>query len=147
MLFISHLPFNNILVWKWSVIAGIYMAMRVFSRKNWILWGVVLFGIVQAFCAIGQQIGYIASNHNLFDVTGFMGNPGATWWIPGFRPCCRIYAIEEKYKLPTSDLCYSCSSAYRLFTMVSRLESRMAGIHGRILYTLLVEYRSCFTTA
>lgn len=76
MLFISHLPFNNILVWKWSVIAGIYMAMRVFSRKNWILWGVVLFGIVQAFCAIGQQIGYIASNHNLFDVTGFMGNPG-----------------------------------------------------------------------
>jgi len=76
MLFIARLPFGNILLWKWSIVLGIYLVVRNIPWKDPILWILVLVGTAQSLCAIGQHAGYIASNHRWFDVTGFMGNPG-----------------------------------------------------------------------
>ena len=76
MLFIARLPFGNILFWKWSIVFCIYMGVRNIAWKDSILWILVLAGVMQSLCAIGQHAGYIASNHRWFDVTGFMGNPG-----------------------------------------------------------------------
>lgn len=64
-------------VWrKWLVLVFIYVLVRSTARKGWVLWMVVSAGVVQAIYAIGQQAGYIASNHHLFPITGLTGNPG-----------------------------------------------------------------------
>lgn len=63
-------------LWKWAFLAAVYLIARLSPRKAWILWLLTAAGIVQTVYAIGQQTGYIASNHSLFPITGFMGNPG-----------------------------------------------------------------------
>lgn len=90
MLFVAQLPINNILSWKWSFVACVYIWVRNIPRKDLILWILVLAGITQSVCAIGQHIGYIASNHRLFDITGFMGNPGQ---LGGFQAVTLIAAL------------------------------------------------------
>ncbi|GHU98818.1 ligase [Bacteroidia bacterium] len=44
-------------------------------------------GVWQATVAVGQHVGWIASNHRMFDVTGNFGNPGQ---LGGFLAVCLV---------------------------------------------------------
>ena len=113
MLFIAQLPIDNILFWKWCLVACVYILVRSIPRKEYILWLLVLAGIIQSAYAIGQHIGYIASNHRLVVYYNFC-------------------IAEKKRTLPYCRMCASfIASAYRLLDVVSRLTSwRSCGIGG-----------------
>lgn len=76
LLLSGRLPIAEAILWKWTLLAAIYLIIRLSPRKEWVLWALTAVGTVQVLYAAGQLAGYIASNHRLFPVTGFMGNPG-----------------------------------------------------------------------
>lgn len=89
-------------VWrKWLVLVFIYVLVLSTARKRWVLWMVVSAGVVQALYAIGQQAGYIASNHHLFPITGLMGNPGQ---MGGFQAVAFLSAALLAVKTPNRRL-------------------------------------------
>lgn len=65
------------------------------TRLRYIITAV---GLVQAFIVFGQFSGLIQSRHILFDVTGFMGNPGQ---MGGFQAVAdnAVYPFNEYIKL------------------------------------------------
>lgn len=76
MLIPGQLPMTAALIYKLTLIGAIYLVVRFSPRKEWVLWLLTAAGVAQAVYALGQQAGFIVSNHSLFPVTGFMGNPG-----------------------------------------------------------------------
>lgn len=61
-----------------------------FSNKNIIFSILTILGATQALYAIVQQIGIAESNHIMFNVTGFMGNPGQ---LGGFQSVALMSAL------------------------------------------------------
>lgn len=96
MLFIAGLPLYNLLSERWLMLLAIYIIARTINNKNLILWSIILVGVAQALCTVGQQIGYIASNHSSFRITGFMGNPGQ---LGGFQAVALICTFLTPKKI------------------------------------------------
>lgn len=70
----THTDPLSLLYWGAAILT--YIAIRQTKNKTIILNALVLSATVQSIIAIAQKIGYIASQHSLFDVTGSLGNPG-----------------------------------------------------------------------
>ena len=62
------------------------------TRLRYIITAV---GLVQAFIVFGQFSGLIQSRHILFDVTGFMGNPGQMGGFQAVASVCCLSLIKE----------------------------------------------------
>ena len=62
------------------------------TRLRYIITAV---GLVQAFIVLGQFSGLIQSRHILFDVTGFMGNPGQMGGFQAVASVCCLSLIKE----------------------------------------------------
>lgn len=88
-------PVADAILWRWVLIVSIYLIVFLMPRKAWLLWMLVAVSTAQAFYAIGQQAGYIGSNHSLFFVTGFMGNPGQ---LGGFQAVAFLTTLMLMFK-------------------------------------------------
>lgn len=80
------------------------------------------YGVVQAIYAIGQQAGYIASNHHLFPITGLMGNPGQ---MGGFQAVAFLSAAL--LAVPTASLMRGMKVDDLRGNFIRRLRSCSAG--------------------
>lgn len=89
-LFIADLPIESCLFVKWVILGLIYVVVRAIPNKHVVLWTLVFAGVVQGIVAIGQQIGYVTSNHRMFDVTGLMNNPGQ---LGGFQAATLVVGL------------------------------------------------------
>ena len=81
--FIKKFAVDPMVYWRWLTMAFGYILLRILCGRpdadkwrNFVLYALVAVGVVQAAIAIGQCVGWIASNHRMFDVTGSFGNPG-----------------------------------------------------------------------
>ena len=61
---------------RWSVLIVCYIAIRLSQRKDWVLWGIILIGVIEAFLAMLQRCHWLSSRHSEFDMTGTFANPG-----------------------------------------------------------------------
>lgn len=73
---ITEEEINWFLVIRWGMLCLCYVIARCLVNKRWMLWGIGLAGAIEAIWALSQQIGWVDSNHSIFDVTGTLGNPG-----------------------------------------------------------------------
>lgn len=73
---ITEEEINGFLVIRWGMLCLCYVIARCLVNKRWMLWGIGLAGAIEAIWALSQQIGWVDSNHSIFDVTGTLGNPG-----------------------------------------------------------------------
>lgn len=83
-------PVADAVLWKWGLIVSIFLIINMMPHKVWLLWILITASTIQAFYAIGQQAGYIGSNHSLFLATGFMSNPGQ---LGGFQAVAFLSAL------------------------------------------------------
>lgn len=113
-LLLPERPIGFDAVWrKWFVLASVYLFVLLMNRNRWVLWAVVSAGVIQAVYAVGQQAGYIASNHQLFPITGLMGNPGQ---MGGFQAVAFLSAALMAAKTPNRSV-----RTFLLFPMLSLL--------------------------
>ena len=76
--FHRDVPLDMSSLWRTGAAVSVYLAVRLFPEKHrrLLLYGFVLWGLVESVAAVFQQIGLLESNHRAFDVTGTFGNPG-----------------------------------------------------------------------
>lgn len=73
---ITEEDMNQFIIIRWGILCLCYIITRSLVDKRWMLWGIGLVGTVEAIWGLCQQVGWIESNHSIFDVTGTLGNPG-----------------------------------------------------------------------
>jgi len=89
--FVKGFAVDPMVLWRWAAMAAGYILVRALGeQRRIVLLALVVAGVVQAVVAIGQQIGWIASNHRMFDVTGTFGNPGQ---LGGFLAVAFVAAV------------------------------------------------------
>ena len=59
-----------------ALLISAYAFSRTIPYKKIILWGISCLGVIQTLYVLLQVSGVSESNHTVFDITGFMGNPG-----------------------------------------------------------------------
>lgn len=69
------IPIDYSSVWKVGILCVAYLLCRQLN-KRFILIGIVVWSTIESLLAIFQKLGFISSNHPMFDVTGSFGNPG-----------------------------------------------------------------------
>lgn len=89
MYLVAEMPFENTLLWKWTALLCIYLIARIAAQEAFFAGLIAAAGGIQSLWAVAQQAGWIASNHSLFAVTGWMGNPGQ---LGGFQAVAFIAA-------------------------------------------------------
>lgn len=67
---------NRFMIVQWIAFCLCYIALRRTSRKQWMLWGLILVGVIESVWAILQKMHWLDSRHSMFDMTGTFGNPG-----------------------------------------------------------------------
>ena len=77
LIFFFHraVPIDYSSVWKVGILCVVYLLCRQLD-KRFILIGIVVWSMIESLLAILQKLGFISSNHPMFDVTGSFGNPG-----------------------------------------------------------------------
>lgn len=75
-----------------------YVAARFFRRYVSLLWGISIVGIWQSVLALMQHIGWIASRHQLFNVTGSFGNPGQLGGLLAVSMVCMVCLVMQRRK-------------------------------------------------
>ena len=91
IVFIKDFAVDPVLLWRWAAVAAVYILVRTLGEgRRIILIALVVAGVVQAAVAVGQQAGWLSSNHRMFDVTGTFGNPGQ---LGGFLAVCLVAAV------------------------------------------------------
>lgn len=75
---------------KLTFLLAIYLFVRLLPRKEWMLGMLVSVAVTQGVVAVLQHAGFAESNHTLFDVTGFFGNPGQ---MGGFQAVAFVAAL------------------------------------------------------
>lgn len=93
----SWLSLHGILLWKWLTLALVYVWIRSISKKEWIFGIIVIVGVLQATWVLGQQIGYLESNHSLFPITGLLGNPGQLGGFQAVTFVSALLLLTEKF--------------------------------------------------
>ena len=78
MCFHRDVPADMSSLWWIGGAVFVYLAVRLVPEKHrrLLLYGFVLWGLVESVVAVLQQAGLVESNHRAFDVTGTFGNPG-----------------------------------------------------------------------
>ncbi len=89
-IFVAGLEADSFIYIRWLVLALFYWGARLSANRFPILAVIVLVGVVQAAVAIGQQVGWMESNHPMFPVTGLLGNPGQ---LGGFQAVALVVAV------------------------------------------------------
>ena len=77
-------------VYPYCCVLLCYLFARHLNNRSIVFIGIACLGIWQAGIAIGQNFGWVDSNHRLFDVTGSFGNPGP---LGGFLSISIIVSI------------------------------------------------------
>ena len=116
-----------------------FISARSIPRKEWIHLGLAVAGISQAIYAICQQCGAAESGHEMFKITGFMGNPGQ---LGGFQAVSLIsnlllYRDHESRIRKTSII---VSSALILYSLI--LSDSRAGLLAAIGGIITITYKS-----
>jgi len=75
---------------KLGAVAGFYLLVRLTKEKQFLLYSLVVSGIIQAVMAIGQSRGVLSGHHLMFDVTGSFGNPGQ---LGGYLAVCMTVSL------------------------------------------------------
>jgi len=89
--FVKDFAVDPLVLWRWAAMAAGYIFVRAIGeQRRIVLPALVVAGVVQAVVTIGQQIGWLASNHRMFDVTGTFGNPGQ---LGGFLAVTFVAAV------------------------------------------------------
>ncbi|MCM1177437.1 MAG: O-antigen ligase family protein [Clostridium sp.] len=121
---VSGMTPGNIMFTKWSICILLYILASLNRHKKTVFAIITAAGIAQGIAAIGQQIGLTESRHPLFEVTGFMGNPGQ---LGGFQAiafsCCVLLmpVCRNRPRIIRHTLSASCVFlAYTLFISGSR---------------------------
>jgi O-antigen ligase len=99
-LFLFWIVLNSFLVKKGEVdpflwhklcaVAGFYLTVRLTKQKEFLLYALVLSGVIQAIIATVQKCGLLFSHHTMFDVTGSFGNPGQ---LGGYLAVCLAVSL------------------------------------------------------
>lgn len=124
---------SSVLLWKWQTLILVYVLIRSAGKKGLIFGIVVVAGILQSMWAIGQQIGYIESNHSLFPITGLMSNPGQLGGFQAVAFVSTLLLLTERFNFRVLDFSLSGALlliAYSLYIADSRaaLVAVIAGI-------------------
>ncbi|MHA7944863.1 O-antigen ligase family protein [Formosa sp. 3Alg 14/1] len=138
----------------------LYTVLRNFSFKNyiWLLLAIVVSGTIQAVYGNLQLLGYYASNHSLFRMTGSYFNPGpyAGFLTAVWSVALGLYLFKDKMLkqlLPTNKSNYTHNLIAVLFEYIPLLgvisillvlpttQSRSAWLAVLLSSTVLIEYR------
>lgn len=61
---------------KWCALSIIYILVRYNLKKAILLYGILIWGLLEVIIVFFQKLQWIDSNHHLFEVTGTFDNPG-----------------------------------------------------------------------
>lgn len=142
-IFISDLHLNGVLLVKWMVITLIYLFVRIFPFKEVFLFLIVGGAVIQSVVAILQQLSWISSNHSIFPVTGFMGNPGQ---LGGVQAIAFIIALamtikKQGYKIIQYSLLFG--NVFIVYSIV--LSDSRAGLLASLCGVVVLFYKPIFT--
>ena len=84
-LFVKQGAVDPFLWYKWAAVVAFYIIVRLTRQREFLLYALVLSGVIQTLIAAGQRRGVLFSNHTMFDVTGSFGNPGQ---LGGYLAVC-----------------------------------------------------------
>ena len=124
---------------KIVIMSSAFILARAIRDKSWILGGVMTAGTLQAIFVTLQIFGIAGSNHELFEITGFLGNPGQ---LGGFQAVSFVSAITLyaqrrsriwKTVIPTS-------AALIFFSLI--LSDSRAGLVAAIAGIILLTHKS-----
>lgn len=121
-----------------SIICAFTLA-RTIQNKTWILACLTSVGIAQAIYAILQLWGLAKSNHELFEITGFLGNPGQ---LGGFQAISFISTLVLYNQCHSKKwiIIISASAALIFFSLI--LSDSRAGLLATIAGILMLTYKS-----
>lgn len=149
---------NQYTITQWTILFLCYISVRRATRKQWILWGIVLIGAAESAVGILQKLHWLDSHHSMFDMTGTFGNPGqlggflavaitVTWGLYQLRKkqCLIKQILLGVLLLLTITLLLSDSRAGWLATLVGciyvwhvREKKRCFSLYARVIIPILV---------
>ena len=103
---ISLFDICSIALCQICVLTCVYIFFRILPNKTYTFILITILGTIQAIFAIAQQIGIAESNHVLFNITGFMGNPGQMGGVQAIAFISTLLLLQQNnnwhycYKLP-----------------------------------------------
>lgn len=128
---------------KWGTVLAIYVFVRGLSNKSSIFYLLVLSGVSESITAIMQKLGWIASAHMRFDVTGHLGNPGP---LGGYLGICLVvsgFLLQKTLRNGKKGLVILGTGAIALLSIgIFLADSRAAavGVLGGILFLFPLRY-------
>lgn len=94
--------FTIVFIAKWCVLCLCYIIIRRIANKQFVLWLIIIGGVIEALIACAQKLQWLGSNHRYFEVTGTFGNPGQ---LSGILSIALIFSLGmillywKQYKL------------------------------------------------
>lgn len=120
-------------IFYFLLFASLFVFAACLRNKNILLWLVTLTGVMQAVIVVLQQLGIVQSNHSMFAVTGFMGNPGQMGGLQAVAfVCCLLLARRSEKQSIT--IVFAAAILYSLIVSDSRAGWLAAAFGGIALY-------------
>lgn len=122
-----------------AIMTCAFILARAIRNKSWILSGLMTAGTLQSIYVILQICGAVGSNHELFEITGFLGNPGQLggFQAVAFVSALTLYAQRRSRRWKTL---ISASAALIFFSLI--LSDSRAGFVAAIVGAIILTYKS-----
>ena len=134
------MPFtaNSIIFLSTVILVCAYLFARALKNKVRVLAGIASMGIVQAVYAVLQYFSLVGSNHAVFSITGFMGNPGQLGGFQAIALIALLTLYRKDWSRPIRILC--AISALVIFISLIMADSRAAMV-AFVVGGLVISYR------
>lgn len=135
----SEMHIGHIVVFNITAIICAFTLARAIKNKAWILGALTSAGIAQATYVILQLWGIAKSNHELFEITGFLGNPGQ---LGGFQAISFVstLVLYNQHRSRKWKIMISASATFIFFSLI--LSDSRAGLLATIVGILTLTYKS-----
>ena len=119
------------------LICSAYFFARNLPDKNWILYSILLVGLVHAVIAILQFAHLIDANHETFSITGLMGNPGQ---LGGFQSAALVCTLSLLFKTREKGIfaILLCVAILIFFSLI--LSDSRAGLFAAVIGISVLSY-------
>lgn len=98
LLLIRSTPPDIITTSRWVVFILFYIALRNSDKKEMIVWGLVISGVMQVAIGVAQLCGIMMSYHSDFPVTGTFPNPGPYSGFLALSLVSSVWLILNTYR-------------------------------------------------
>jgi len=127
---------DNIILNETILMVCAYMFARSIVNKTWAFLVIAVVGVAQAMYALLQCCGFVEGGHVIFDITGFMGNPGQ---LGGFQAIAlmSLLVIYEKGRNRHEKVIWALSVTLILSSLVlaDSRAATLASVVGVIVLT------------